>query len=386
MLVAFFYVNINLLRLQVSRALNDARCGIIGKHIHIIVPKGRETVLVDDPFRVVLVGCGGMSRTWLDAMKEMPDLELIALVDLAEEAAHKRASEYALSNVVISTTLQPILAQYKPDAVFNCTIPEAHTSLTLEALEHGSHVLCEKPMAESMEHAREIAVAAQKAGKIVAIIQNRRYEPNIRRLAAFLASGTIGPLTTVNSDFYIGAHFGGFRDSMRHVLLLDMAIHSFDAARFLLRADACSVYCKEWNPAGSWYDHDASAIALFEMTHDIVYTYRGSWCANGLPTSWGCNWHIVGQKGSVRWDGNAQMQAQVVKSTGGFISQYEDVPIPALASQEHTGGHAALIREFVSCVRAGTQPETICTDNIKSLAMVFSAIESAESGKQVKLL
>src|SRR6266581_2652143 len=72
----------------------------------------------------------------------------------------------------------------------------------------------------------------------------------------------------------IGAHFEGFRQHMRHVLLLDMAIHTFDAARLLTGADPVSVYCKEWNPVGSWYDHDASAVAFFEMTNGIVYTYR----------------------------------------------------------------------------------------------------------------
>ena len=65
-----------------------------------------------------------------------------------------------------------------------------------------------------------------------------------------------------------------------------MAIHTFDMARFISGADPVAVYCKEWNPSGSWYDHDASAIAIFEMTGGIVYTYRGSWCAEGLNTTW----------------------------------------------------------------------------------------------------
>jgi predicted dehydrogenase len=76
----------------------------------------------------------------------------------------------------------------------------------------------------------------------------------------------------VNADFYIGAHFGGFRDQMQHVLLLDMAIHSFDQARMVMQADPVSVYCREWNPKGSWYQHGASVVAVFEMTGGIVYT------------------------------------------------------------------------------------------------------------------
>ena len=130
-------------------------------------------------------------------------------------------------------------------------------------------------MADSMDNAKKIVAAAKKRGKLVAVIQNYRYNAQIRRLRDFLLSGDLGQLTTVNSDFYMGVHFGGFRDHMKHVLLLDMAIHTFDAARFITGKDPLSVYCKEWNPSGSWYDHDASAVAVFEMTGGVVYTYHG---------------------------------------------------------------------------------------------------------------
>jgi predicted dehydrogenase len=91
----------------------------------------------------------------------------------------------------------------------------------------------------------------------------------------------------------MGPHFGGFRESMRHVLLLDMAIHTFDAARFLSGEDALAVYCHETNPRGTWYEHGASATAVFEMTNGVTFTYRGSWCAEGLGTGWGADWRII---------------------------------------------------------------------------------------------
>lgn len=213
--------------------------------------------------RTVLVGCGNMSRAWIEAASKIPAVELVALVDIFEEAAQKRAQEFHLTDAVISTDLTSVLKQVNADAIFNCTIPEAHYEVTMLALQYGCHVLSEKPLADSIAHAQEMVAAAERAGKIFSVIQNRRYDPNIRRLKGFLSSETIGPLTTVNSDFYIGAHFGGFRDHMQHILLLDMAIHSFDAARYLIGADPVSVYCKEWNPQGSWYDQDASAIAIF---------------------------------------------------------------------------------------------------------------------------
>jgi len=335
--------------------------------------------------RAVMVGCGGMSRAWLDAASQTPDLEIVGLVDVIEEAARKRAAEYHLESAAIDTDLASVLARTSPDAVFNCTIPEAHTSVTLTAFEHGCHVLGEKPMADSMEDARLLVEAAHKAGKLFAVIQNRRFEPSVRRARAFLQSGAIGPVTTINSDFYIGAHFGGFRDHMEHVLLLDMAIHTFDAARFLSGSDPVAVYCKEWNPAGSWYDHGASAIATFEMSNGLIYTYRGSWCAEGFPTTWESDWRFIGQNGSLKWTSGADVQAQVVAATGGFQSTYQDVAVPLYDGIDDVAGHKSLIQEFVTCIQTGTEPETICTDNIKSLSMVFGAIESAETCKRVEI-
>ena len=338
-----------------------------------------------DKIKVVLVGCGGMSGRWLDVSKDIPELEIVGLVDIREEAARGKVERFKLRDAMVSTDMKSVLDQTSPDVVFDCTVPEAHTQVTLEALEHGCHVLGEKPMADSMENARKLVAAAEKAGKIFSVIQNRRYDPRIRKLRAFLDSKRIGTITTLNCDFYIGAHFGGFRDHMKHVLLLDMAIHTFDAARFIIDADPVSVYCKEWNPSGSWYDHDASAIAIFEMSDGTVYTYRGSWCAEGMNTTWECDWRIIGEKGSVKWDGGNDVQTQVVTRTDGFLSDWTDVEIPPHDPGGKIGGHEGLIKEFVRCVQTGETPETTCTDNIKSLAMVFGAIESAEAGKPVEI-
>jgi predicted dehydrogenase len=338
------------------------------------------------PLRIVLVGCGGMSRAWLKAATAIEGVEVAGLVDIVADAARARQDEFGLSGALTGTDLEAVLKQVQPDVVFDVTVPEAHTETTLTALRHSCHVLGEKPMADSMDNARRMVEAAQRAGKLYAVIQNRRYTTPIRRAREFLRSGQIGDLTTVNCDFYIGAHFGGFRDRMKHVLLLDMAIHTFDQARFLTGADPVAVeYCREWNPRGSWYDHDASAIAVFELQSGIVFTYRGSWCSEGLNTTWESAWHFVGANGSARWDGGDGFQAQTPAEESGFLRAQRDLALPEFDTAGLDAGHASLIEQFVACVREGRTPETVCTDNIKSLAMVFGAIEAAETGRRVDI-
>jgi predicted dehydrogenase len=331
-----------------------------------------------------------MSNVWLNVIKTLPDVELVGLVDIYEAAAQARAEQFGLSAAHVGSDFKKMLGEAKPDVVFDLTIPEAHHGVVLTALEHGCHVLGEKPLADSMEHAREMVAAAAAAGKTYAVIQNRRYDPRIRRVRGVVEAGTLGRLTQVNCDFYLAPRFGGFRDRMEHVLLLDMAIHTFDAARYLTGADPVAVYCHEWNPAGSWYDHDASAVAIFEMTGGLVYTYRGSWCADGLCTTWESDWRLQGSQGAIRWDGADALAAQTVARMEGNRPVYDDAAIPPAGADDKSaaaksGGHAGVIKEFIRCVQTGETPETTAADNIKSLAMVFGAIESAETGRRVEI-
>ncbi len=339
---------------------------------------------MNENIRAVLVGCGGISQAWLNAAREIDGLEIVGLVDICEETARKRAEQFDLQRVEVGGSLPRVLDRTAPDVVFDCAVPEAHLDVTLEALGRRCHVLGEKPLADSMENARRMVAAARTSGKVFAVMQNRRYNAGIRALKTHLETGATGSLTTINSDFFLAPHFGGFRDKMAHVLLLDMAIHTFDAARFLSGADPVSVYCKEWNPAGSWYAHGASAVAVFEMTGGVVYTYRGSWCAEGLQTSWESEWRLIGEHGTARWNGTDGLAAETVVASAGFQSKYQACPVlPYLGPK--VDGHAGLLRDFVDCLRARRTPETICTDNIKSLAMVFGAIESTESGGEVRI-
>jgi predicted dehydrogenase len=143
------------------------------------------------------------------------------------------------------------------------------------------------------------------------------------------------------------------------------------------------VYCHEWNPEGSWYDRDAAAVAVFEMTDDIVYVYQGSWCAEGCRTSWEAEWRVVGTEGTVLWDGADGLHAEVIAERGERSPRMEEVPIRV--PDPDRKGRDAVIDEFIRCVRTGGTPETHAADNIRSLAMVFGAIESAEAGRKVEI-
>jgi len=226
-----------------------------------------------------------------------------------------------------------------------------------------------------------MVAAADAAGKLYMVSQSRRYNAKLAALRRLIQE-RLGTLGILHADFMIGAHFGGFRDQMDHVLLLDMAIHTFDEARYLSAQDPVSVYAEEYNPSWSWYRDAASANALFEMTDGVRFAYRGSWCAEGLPTSWDGDWRAVGSRGSAEWDHDGVPRAEIVTEIGGFFSKVEPVQAEVIDAPQ---GIAGSLAEFLDALKTGATPNGECHDNIKSLAMVFGAIESAKRGERVSI-
>jgi predicted dehydrogenase len=333
--------------------------------------------------KAVMAGCGGITRAWFSGMEKIEGIEIVGLVDLDEKFALAKKEEQGLTNAVTGTDLAAVIKKSGADTVFDCTVPVAHHSVVTTALKNGCNVLGEKPLAETMEQAREMVTLARETGKTYAVIQNRRYLNAIRRFQTILNRQTIGKPHTFNADFYLGCHFGGFRDEMEHVLLLDMAIHSFDQARFLCPSDPVAVYCYEYNPPGSWYAHGASAMAIFEMADGSVFNYRGSWCAEGLNDSWQCDWKVVGDDGSATWDGEETIKTEVpLEGSVAFMREQVPADYPAKEILKHTG-HGGVIDNFYQAVTMGTRPMTAGEDNIKSLAMVLAAIKSAEEGRRI---
>jgi len=329
--------------------------------------------------RAVVVGAGGIAGAWLPPLKA-ESVDIVAVVDVRLSAAEQRIEEYGL-DAEASTDLNAMLAKHGPDFIVDLTVPEAHCEVTCTALRAGVHVVGEKPMASSMEEARAMVVAAEETGKLYMVSQSRRWDNMHDIVRRVVLGGGIGAVTTVDCDFYIGAHFGGFRDVMDSPLILDMAIHHFDLARFMTGLDPVAVYCKEFNPKGSWYRGDVSATAIFEMTDGAVFSYRGSWCAEGCHTSWNGDWRFIGDGGTLVYDHDQLPHGEVVAGDEGFHRPLAKLVMPE-PRVEYGGMHGAL-REMLAYLRDGTMPQTECHDNIKSLAMVFAAIESNTRGERV---
>lgn len=332
--------------------------------------------------RVIVVGAGSISNAWFPPIKS-EQLDVVAVVDLRKEAAEAQIAKYELRSAVASDDLERTLRESQADFVIDLTIPDAHCGVTCQAMEAGYHVIGEKPMAATMEQARRMVQTSEKTGRLYMVSQSRRWDARHETVRQTIAAGRLGQLTTLNCDFFLGAHFGGFRDEMNSPLILDMAIHHFDLARMFAGQNAVSVYAEEFNPAGSWYKGDVAANCLFEMTGGVRFAYRGSWCAEGCHTSWNGDWRVIGDRGTMLYEHDKTPYGQVVAGNEGFNRPLAPLEVVE-ATVEHTAMHGAL-REMLRFLHTGQKPQTECHDNIHSLAMVFAAIESSRTGQRVKV-
>jgi len=335
-------------------------------------------------FRTILVGCGSISRHELAPLTQRDDVAMVALVDVDPERAKTLASDFNLTHVPCYTDLEEALKEEKPDVVVDCTPPAIHRRVVTSALAHGCHVLGQKPFADTLENARFLLNQARETDRTYAIIQTVRFNPIHFGIRDFLANEPLGALSTVDLRYFAGLHFpeGDFRRRMKHVLLLDMAIHHFDLARMLTGKSPVSVFCADWNPDHSWFDHGANAVVDFEMSDGLRFVYSGSWCTDGGT---GTEWTIVGERGTLASRQGSGLGARRVLKTDGISAACEDIDVSVPKLDKSQTAHHGAVNDFFDALRDGRPPMCPAEDNFKSFAMVEAAIRSAESGKRVNI-
>lgn len=320
---------------------------------------------------VIVVGAGAMGRNWMDTVARRDDLRLAAVVDVVLPAARAAAEERG-GGVASFASLGEALAAAPASIVVNVTIPEAHFEVSSQALRAGVPVLTEKPVTPTVREALYLAAISEATGVLLATSQSRRHSGGIRAFRDALAA--LGGAEQLDTRFFQNPRFGGFRDEMDSPLLVDMAIHSFDQARYLLGSEPTSVYCEEFSPSWSWYRGAAAAHAVFRFADGSRFAYSGSWCADGLTTSWNGDWRANAPDGSAVWDGEAGVTAQ------GRDGDPRRLPLPSGLE-----GLDAALDEFVTALDGGPLPSGEIHRNIWSLAMVEAAVRSAAEGRPVTL-
>ena len=213
------------------------------------------------------------------------------------------------------------------------------------------------------------------------------YRPLTQTIKAILAGGELGVAAALRTEFFRGPHFGGFREEMRHPLIVDMSIHHFDLMRLFLDSDAVAISARSWNPPWSWFNGDASAAAQIEFANGVQATYVGSWCSQAVETSWNADWRFECERGVLLVEDDRiyiQQLLSVNEGARGRSSVHDEVREAPLIGMEHES-QDYLLQEFYEAVIGGRSVSTTAQDNIHTMEFVFGVVEACDSGKTVTL-
>lgn len=340
-------------------------------------------------YRIGIIGCGKIAQ-----VRHIPEYlanekaKICAVYDINQE----RAKEIASALNAVSYESVDALLSSGLDAVSVCTSNDSHAEIAVKALDHGLHVLCEKPMAVTLEGAEKMVEAARKNGRILMIGQNQRLNGTHQRAHELIRKGEIGKVISFETVF---AHSGPetwsvdpgkntwFFDKKKAVMgaMADLGIHKTDLIRFLLDDDIASVDAKivtldKRGSDGSLIAVDDNAFVIYEMKSGAVGTLRASWTNYGPENN---STVIYGSEGVMSIFLNPEHSIEVAKKNG--ERDYYDVEVMQTNDNQTSSG---VIDAFIDSLDRGTAAIS-GKDVLESMKAVFAALKSAEERKEVRI-
>ena len=328
---------------------------------------------------VGLVGAGRIGRVHAENLAyRIPEANLVAVSDVFVEAAEKLAAELQIPTA--HKDHRVILDDDSVDAVLICSSTDTHAQFIEEAAEAGKQIFCEKPIAHDLADIDRALAAADRAGVKLMIGFNRRFDPNFARVREAVEAGEIGEphiLRIISRDpapppiDYIKVSGGIF---------LDMTIHDFDMARFLVGAEVEAVYAAGGvmvDPAiGAAGDIDTALITLhfengvlgsIDNSRQAVYGYDQ-------------RVEVFGSNGAVS-AGNNYPNTAVISDASRI---HRDLPLNFFM-ERYTQAYVNEIKAFVDCVVNDTPPPVTGLDGRIPVVMGLACAKSLAERRLVRL-
>ena len=336
--------------------------------------------------RCLMVGAGGMASAWIRSF--YPGFndrhEIVALADINAEVLHSAGDFLELPRDQRYTDMETAFAEVDADY---CTIvipPAIHKDAVMLAVERKMDILSEKPIADTWSACVDIYNAVSKAGLKMHVIQNYRYSSRMLTMRQVLRDGELGRINYIQgrfaADYREYGAWGAFRYDIPHTLLVEGAVHHFDMMRNLSGGDCRTIAGWEWNRPWSSFQGDCCAMFLLDMTNGVKAAYEGSCLGAAKQNSWHQEYYRAECEGGAVAIGKDSV-TRIYRHTPGTGMRVEDVK-PVVPEHD---GHRWLINEFLEWLDGGPAPDTSLEQNIKSVAMVFGAIEASRTGTAVNV-
>ena len=328
--------------------------------------------------KVGLIGAGRIGRLHMDNIRRyIPEATVVAVADIVVETAQALAAVYGIPYV--TEDYREIVNDPKIEAVLICTSTNTHTEIIKAAAAAKKHIFCEKPLALNLWEIDEVLEAVEKAGVILQVGFHRRFDPHFRRLKELLTAGEIGKPWLLKITSYDPAPPPISYVKVSGGIFLDMTIHDFDMARFLL-GDVEEVYAAgavlvdpEIGKAG---DVDTAVVTLrFKSGALGVIT-------NCRKATYGHDQRIeiLGEKGGLFAENPLPHATRIANESG-----YRASTLHYFFIERYREAYIAEIKAFVEAVREGKEPPVTGLDGKIPVVMGHAAKRSLLERRPVRL-
>ncbi|WP_341862594.1 Gfo/Idh/MocA family oxidoreductase [Gymnodinialimonas sp. 57CJ19] len=325
-----------------------------------------------NPIRLIIVGLGARSRTWVQVAMANPDIEIAALCD-PDPTARARAAE-AFPDVPIGADIAEIIG-IAADAVLLCTPPGKRDAQIEACCANGLAVLAEKPLSDSIVSAAQFVDMAEEANVPLIVGLNFRYLAVTQAMRNLLRDGTIGKPEF--GRFIYERWRDGTQDwlnsyplTMDHPMLWEQSIHHFDLMRYVYDAEPAYIQAHTFNPSWTMYEGDTNVSALIAFENGMSVNYQGTWQSGHEPMNF--NWRTDASEGIVV---QREMFGDLAYAKR-LDAELTEIPLP-----EHKAwitDATALLASFVDTLRGTSAPECTGRDHLQSLFMLEACILASD--------
>ncbi|MBQ9408054.1 MAG: Gfo/Idh/MocA family oxidoreductase [Clostridia bacterium] len=344
-----------------------------------------------DKIKVAIIGAGNIARSChMPAYQRMDGVEVVAVADINLERAKDMAAKFNIPQAFGS--IEELLANVECDYVDICVWNGSHAPCAIAAARAGKGILCEKPMAASLEQALEMQKEIEKANVPFMLAVCTRYSPQVQLLRQMVDEGKLGDIYYAKTAYTRrrGTPQGWFTDTKKSGggPVIDLGVHCIDRSWYLMgnpkpvRVSAVTSYAigdyktkgvERWRALDSdvtAFDTEDSACGLVKFENGSALMFEVSWAMNAPGESYT---QILGSKGGARFD-----PLVIYGEECGYLT--DNTPTPGKADIFYEE-----IAHFVDCLRTGKKPISGLEQAVTMQRILDGIYKSAKLGKEVEI-
>lgn len=338
--------------------------------------------------KVGMIGSGAVAERRAAAIRGVPGLRLVAVAEINDAFCGQGQAFAQRSACAFVASWEELVAREDLDLIIVATINELHLPLGLAALQHGKHVLIEKPLARTVQEGQKLLAAAERYQRLVKTGFNHRHHPWVHKVYRWIREGRLGQPYWVKACIGHAGALGGGRENFVHIWFadedkagggtsLDNGVHPHDIVRWMLNLDFAEVVGWTVRGTGAVPVEDNAGGVFKTADETCLYLCLSSW------THWAdyFTMEFAGSEGNLQFS-YGRGTATYIQSAGGRERRRETLAFDIKAPDRSWSLELA---EFRDAILEGREPLGNGQDGLEALAMAEGLYCASRTARAVRL-